>query len=339
MQHVPFGKTGMHLTRVGFGSIPIQRLDEAQAVKVIRFALDKGINWIDTAHSYGTSEERIGKAIRGYDRGRLFLFTKLNGNTLEQIQEQLELSLRRMNTDYIDFLQFHGITTERRQTLRECGALDYIRRQRDAGVVRHIGASFHLLESALDIMPDELIEGVQWPFNFIEHERAEQVLEVCDRRELGLIAMKPFGGGMLGSAGPCIRFLMQFPRVVMDPGFETIEEIEEVVRIAEAGGGLTDADRAYIDKTTRELGRRFCRRCGYCGPCPNDVNIVVLMTAESMIKRLAPEQLKGEWIRSALATADNCTRCGICETRCPYQLSIREQIHINAARLREAGAG
>ena len=112
MQKIRFGRTNLELTKFGFGGIPIQRLSEEDAVRVVQRGLELGMNWIDTANGYGVSEERIGKAIKSFDRRSLTLFTKGGGNTPDQLEQQIKLSLERLQVDYIDVYQFHGVRSE-----------------------------------------------------------------------------------------------------------------------------------------------------------------------------------------------------------------------------------
>ncbi len=326
MQKVWLGKSQMEVTKIGFGGIPIQRLSEQQAIKVIRRAIELGIDWIDTANGYGPSEERIGKAIKSYDRSAIKIFTKGGGKTRDELHSQIELSFKRIKTEYIDLFQFHGVPSEEvwGKMLSE-GCLELALELKQKGRVRHIGASFHSLETALAVMDNPEIEVIQWPFNFIMADRGQKVLEKCRANDVGFIAMKPFGGGVLEDAGLCIRFLLQYPQVAPDPGFEKIEEVEEVVRLAQRAEPLSAEDKSQIERLRKELGTRFCRQCGYCMPCPEEINIMLLVTMDSIIKRMPPEAVIG-WLSEHVKTADNCTDCGQCESKCPYKLPIRQRM-------------
>ncbi len=325
MKKIRLGRSEMMVTKIGFGGIPIQRLTEEDAVKVVQSALDQGINWIDTANSYGTSEERIGRAIRNYDRHSIKIFTKGSGADLNTIRKQIELSLQRMNLSYLDLYQFHFVPSEAVwEDMCKNGTVDEILHLREKGLIRHVGASAHTIEAMLAVMEHPEIEVIQFPFNLIMEENGLKVLEKCKAMDTGFITMKPFGGGMLENASACIRFLLQYPEVVLDPGFETIAELKEVIALCEEDAPLSADDRAAIERLKKELGSSFCRRCGYCTPCPHDVSIIPLMTMESLIKRFHPEQILSGWIAEAVESHKNCVECGECEEKCPYKLSIRE---------------
>jgi len=326
MQKIRLGKSEMEVTKIGFGGIPIQRLSEQQAVEVIRRAIELGIDWIDTANGYNTSEERIGKAIKPYDRSSIKIFTKGGGKTRDELNNQIELSFKRMQIEYIDLFQFHGVPSEEvwGKMVSE-GCLELVLGLKQQGRVRHIGTSFHSLEAALAVMDNPEIEVIQWPFNFIMADHGSEVLEKCRAKDIGFIAMKPFGGGILENAGLCIRFLLQYPDVAPDPGFEKIEEIEEVVSLANLAEPLSAEDKSRIERLRKKIGTRFCRQCGYCMPCPEGINITLLVTMDSIIKRMPPEAVIG-WLSEHVRIADNCTDCGQCESKCPYNLPIRQCI-------------
>ena len=327
----------MAVTRIGFGGIPIQRLNEKQAVKVIRRALDGGFNWIDTANDYGNSEERIGKAIKSYSRSAVLVFTKGTGRNPETLREQIELSLKRLQVDYIDLYQFHIVPDrETWQTMQENGTLDLVLEYREKGRIRHIGASAHSRDAARAVIEHPEIEVLQFPFNFIVEDEGREVLDACREKDIGFIAMKPFGGGALEDAASCIRYLLAVPDIVADPGFEHIEEIHEVLSLWKEGAALTEENLKNIERLRRELGTRFCRRCGYCMPCPQEVHIVTLMTMETLVKRFPADRLSEGWLSGAGESADKCIECGECEQKCPYNLPIIEEIQRGAEAFRRA---
>ena len=210
------------------------------------------------------------------------------------------------------------------------GAVDLVLDFKSRGLIKHVAASSHTAAALLKAMDHPAVEAVQWPFNFVMYEDAREILSKCKAQDTGFVAMKPFGGGMFPNAGPCIRFLMQYPEIVSDPGFEKIEEVEEVVALAESYEGLSDEDQQQMQNLRGELGKRFCRRCGYCSPCPHGVEIIGLMTVPSFIKRLPPERVFTESRSKTIATVDNCTDCEECEEKCPYELPIRETMRMEA---------
>ena len=333
MKRVKLGKTGLEVSRIGFGGIPIQRLGEAEAVRVVERCLDLGVNFLDTATGYTTSEERIGKAIAGRREG-LVLATKSPGRDHKTAAAHIDQSLKRLGVEVLDLWQLHNVSTMEAldQVLGPDGALEAGRRAVEAGKVRHLGITSHSMEVALRAVPLGCFETVQFPFNFVTNEPADRLLPVVREHGLGFIAMKPLGGGLLSNARLCIKYLLQYDGVVPDPGIERVEEIEEIVSIVEGDWALTPDEWRGIERIRGDVGTRFCRRCGYCEPCPEGVHVSVLMTLESIWKRLPTDRLASGWAGRAVASAGACIECGECEEKCPYQLPIREMMAENLAR-------
>ena len=329
MEKIRLGKTGMMVTRLGFGGIPIQRLTEDEAVRVVQKCLDLGINFIDTANAYSTSEERIGKAVKGR-RQDVFIATKSGARTHEEIEKHLELSLKRLDTDYIDLYQFHGVNdlaTLDKILDPENGLYKVFEAARQAGKIRHIGITSHQMDVAKAHIKSDRFETLMFPFNFITSEPASEILPLCQKHDVEFIDMKPMAGGMLQDATVAFKYLLQFPDMVVIPGIEKPHEIEEIAAIYEGFHEMTSAQLARMQELRDELGTRFCRRCDYCQPCNQEIPISMLMTFPSFVKRLPPDWFfKGPWISGAMEKATSCTECGECEVRCPYDPPIREMI-------------
>ena len=329
MEKIRLGKTEMMVTRLGFGGIPIQRLSEDDAVAVVRRCLDLGINYLDTANGYSTSEERIGKAVKGR-RHDVFIATKTFPGTAEIIEINLDLSLKRLGTDYIDLYQFHGVNdmpTLNKILDPENGLYLVFEKAKKAGKIRHIGITSHQMDAAKAHVKTGRFETIMFPFNFITCEPADELLPLCREQDMGFIVMKPMAGGMLDNATIAFKYLLQFPDIVAIPGIEKTREIEEIFRIYSGSPKMTAAERKKMRQMTEELGTRFCRRCDYCQPCSQQIPISMIMTFPTFVKRLPPDwYLKGGFIPDAMAKAASCTECGECEARCPFKLPIQEMI-------------
>ena len=332
MKTIRLGKTGLEVSRIGFGGIPIQRLAEDEAIKVVQRCLDLGVTFLDTANGYSTSEERIGKAIAGR-REQVVIATKTGARDRATAQEHLELSLKRLDTDYIDLWQFHNVSTFEayEQVLAPNGAMEAAQEALRAGKIRHIGISSHSMDVALKAVPSGHFETIQFPFNFVTNEAATELIPLAQEHDVGFIAMKPMAGGLLDNAVLAIKYLLRFDNVLPDPGIERIEEIEEIVGIVQGPWELTPQEWQDIERIRAQVGTRFCRRCGYCQPCPQGVSIVLIMNLRSFWKRLPAERFSTGWIAGALESAENCIECGECEEKCPYHLPIREMIVENMA--------
>ncbi len=323
MQHVRLGKTGLEVSRIAFGGIPIQRLTESEAVRVVHHCIDLGVNLLDTANGYTTSEERRGKAIAGR-RDQVIMATKTGARDRDGAVGHLELSLTRLGTDDIDLWQFHGVSTfeELDQVLDPGGAMEAALEAREAGKIRHIGITSHSLDVALKATASGHFETMQFPFHVVTSEPSDELIPLARRHDVGFIAMKPMAGGMLDNARIAIKYLLQFEDVVPDPGIETPAEIDEIVGIANGPLELSAEERRQMERTRADLGTRFCRRCQYGEPCPEGVPSSVMMNLPSFHKRFPPDRFFGGWLAEAVDQARNCVECGECEEKCPYGLAI-----------------
>ena len=327
MEKIRLGKTDLMVTRLGFGGIPIQRLSEEDAVAVVRRCIELGITFLDTANAYTTSEERIGKAVEG-KRQELVIATKSGARDRENIEKHLNLSLEHLQTDYIDLYQFHGVSTfeHLKTVLDPKGLRAVVEDAKKAGKIRHIGITSHSMDVAKEAVKTDQFETLMFPFNFITSEPAEELIPLCRKHDVGFINMKPMGGGMLDNATVAFKYLLQFPDIVYIPGIEQTWEIEEIAGIVQGSGQMTPEEEAEMQRLRDELGTRFCRRCEYCQPCPQEIPISTVMNSASFAKRLPPQRMFSGWISEGMERAATCTECGECEEKCPYNLPIREII-------------
>jgi predicted aldo/keto reductase-like oxidoreductase len=331
MRKINLGATGMVVSEIGFGGIPIQRLSHDQAVSVVRRCLDLGITFLDTANAYTTSEERIGEGIRGR-REDLALATKTQARDGKGVAEHLDLSLERLGVETIDLYQFHCVSTEEdyQKVLAPGGPLDVVRQAQASGLVRHVGMSSHSMEIALRAVQSGQFATIMFPFYFIANEAAQELIPLALEREVGFIAMKPLAGGALDDATLAFKYLRQYPGIFPIPGIERTAEMEEIVAIVEGPTEMTADEQAAMERMRTELGNRFCRRCGYCQPCPQGVSIQALMILDSVVKRMpAADIFSG--LAQDVKSAEGCIECGECEEKCPYGLPIKEiiQEHID----------
>jgi predicted aldo/keto reductase-like oxidoreductase len=289
-----------------------------------------GVTFLDTANAYTNSEERIGKALATMpgEREQLVIATKTAARDRTAAWRHLEQSRRAMGIDVIDLWQLHNVSSWEayEQVLAPGGALEAAQKALEIGWVRHVGITSHSMEIALEAVASGLFETLQFPFNFVTDEPADKLLPLVREHGLGFIAMKPLGGGLLSDASLCIKYLLQFDEVVPDPGIEKVEEIEEISAIVSGSWGLTPEDWRAIERIREEVGVRFCRRCGYCEPCPEGVRISLVVNLPNLWKRMPASRLLTGNLSAAVQTGRNCIECGECEEKCPYQLPIRQMI-------------
>lgn len=323
MKKIRFGKTGLMVSEVGFGAIPIQRLSVEDAVVLMRGCFDLGVNFIDTANGYGDSEEKIGRAICEVPRHELVIATKSGARDKQGLLEHLDLSLKRMGTDYIDVYQHHGISSEDTwsQICAPGGALEGMEAAVKSGKVRFPAFSSHSIPMAIKLMKTEKFYATQLPINFIDDEAAAEAIPLARALDIGFIAMKPFGGGLLHDARLSMKYLAQFEGIVPDPGIEKLSEMQEIIRIVEAREPLTEADQAAMQETKKDLGSTWCHRCEYCQPCPKNIALSLVLNVESIIKRM-PKHKVLDFMGQNMQLAKQCTNCQACISRCPYNLNI-----------------
>jgi len=330
MEKTRFGKTELMVSKAAFGGIPIMRVQQDVAVKLVRETINLGINFIDTAHGYADSEEKIGQAIKGMKREDLIIATKSPANDKKTFNEHLDLSLKRLGTDYIDIMQLHNIgSTEKRDAVfAPGGSYEGLMEAVKSGKARFPGFSTHSLELCIEIMKSGKFASVQFPFNFIDNAAEKEAIPLAKELDIGFIAMKPMGGGRLDDAGLAFRYLLQFDSIVADPGIEKIEEIREIAQLVKSSPAFTAQDKEAIEKLRAGFTDKWCHRCDYCQPCPQGIDISWVLSAESCEKRFTPERFK-QMLGPSVEKALTCVECGQCVSRCPYHLQIPQLIKEN----------
>ena len=255
MEKIRLGKTNLMVTQLGFGGIPIQRLNDADAVAVVKKCLDLGITFFDTANGYSTSEERIGQAVKG-QRPNIYIATKSGARTREEMEKHLALSLQRLGTDYIDLYQCHGISDFKSldKIQEPGGVIDFMKESRRKGLIKHIGITSHQIDVAKKAVQTGLFETLMFPFNFITSEAADELIPLCRKHDVGFIVMKPLAGGMIDRVKIAFKYLLQFPDVVAIPGIEKIAEIEEIAQFYQKPAKITQAEQQGNEKDKGSSG-------------------------------------------------------------------------------------
>ncbi len=339
MRYIMLGKTGLEVSEVGFGAIPIIRLSATEAVMVLRRAFDHGITLFDTANMYLDSEEKIGLAFNGI-RSRIVLATKTFKRDRAGAEADIDLSLRRLRTDHIDLLQIHqlSLTRDYEAVTGPDGAMEAVFRAKQDGKIRCIGVTSHSIEMAVKLVETGLFSTVQFPLNFIESKAVEELHPLARQKEMGILAMKPFGGGLLDRADLCFKYLRQFPDVIPLPGFDAVGQVDQVVAIYESENVVSPEALAAMEGYRTELGQQFCRRCEYCQPCEHGVMITPAMGYPIIARRMSDAKAAG-FAKKMMESVRNCVECGECEERCPYGLPIPEMLKRHLALYEQHARG
>ncbi len=323
MRKVRLGKSDLWVSQVGMGGIPITRPTRKDAVRLVREVVDLGINLIDTAHGYEDSEEKIGEALEGRRNG-VILASKSPAPDKKTFLEHLDLSLRRLRTDYVDIYQHHGVNSREKmqKIMGPAGAFEGMVQALKQGKVLHPAFSAHSLLVAEEVMVTGEFEVLQVPFSFVDNEPEKKVIPLAQKLDMGFIAMKPMAGGCIEDAHVAFRYLVQFPGIVPDPGVERIEEMKEIVEIVEnCPGSLTQAEKEKMRKIRQDLGKTFCHRCGYCEPCSKDIPISLVLAFPSTIKRMSLKKVLALY-EGPMKKVQECSECKECIEKCPYDLDI-----------------
>jgi predicted aldo/keto reductase-like oxidoreductase len=335
MKKIRLGRTGLMVSELAMGCIPIMRLEFDQAVELVRYCFDQGITFFDTARAYADSEAKVGKALKGV-REKVVLASKSMGRDTATIAKHLAASLADLRTSWIDIYQLHNVSNQKTldEVLSPQGAYQALAEAKKQGKIKHIGISCHNLEIAAKACLTGLFDTVQVPFNFVEKEAAEKLFPVARSQDMGIIGMKPLAGGLLDRADLCFSFLQQYPEVVPDPGLQFRHEAEEVLAMYRSPRPLKPEQLAEMERIRQEMGPRFCHRCEYCLPCPQNVLIPWVFSFRSMARRFPPARVL-DFCQKAMESAANCTQCGECQEKCPYELPIPEMIQEYLAEYQE----
>ena len=326
MQYVNLGKTGIRISRLGFGGIPIQRIDAEGTRKLFLQMKEAGINFVDTARGYTVSEEYIGQALEGM-REDFVLATKSMSRDKEGMARDIDISLKNLRTDYIELYQVHNPTvSDLEKAFSEGGAIEALMEAKKEGKIGLIGVTAHSLEVFEKAIGYDFVETIMFPYNIVETQ-GEELMRRCTEKGIAVIAMKPLAGGAIEDATLALRFIAANPDVtVVIPGMADEKEITQNINAVCDETPLNADELAKIDGIRATLGTHFCRRCNYCAPCTAGISIYSMFLMEGYLSRYG----LGDWAKARYGAmskhASDCIGCGVCETRCPYNLPIREML-------------
>ena len=330
MKTVRLGKTGIEVPQNAFGALPIQRISEEDAVTLMRNAYEGGMRFFDTARAYSDSEIKVGKAFEGM-RDKVFISTKTGAQDKEKFWSDLETSLKNLKTDYIDIYQLHCASRCYREGDELYEALKEAKKQ---GKIRHIGITAHKIGVAEDIVKSGLYETLQFPFSYLASDREKQLVRDCEKSDIGFIAMKGLSGGLLTNASACMAFMSEFEALPIW-GIQRQKELEDWLVFFEKEPEMTPEIASFIEKDRQELLGEFCRGCGYCMPCTVDITINQCARMSLMLRRAPSSAWITDHWKEEMMKIENCVECGICKTRCPYELDIPTLLRKNLKDYKE----
>ncbi len=332
MEYRILGKTGLNISRMGFGGIPIQRIDAEGTKALMQQLVEAGVNYIDTARGYTVSEQFLGEALEGI-RDKFVLATKSMARTKETMAADIDTSLNNLRTDHIELYQVHNPNMEQlEQVIAEGGALEALLEAKAAGKIGHIGLTAHSLEVFEKALTLDWVETIMFPYNIVETQ-GEELLKACAEKNIGFIDMKPLAGGAIEDAALAMRFVVANPAVdVVIPGMADPAEIEQNLAAVNDPSPLSEQELAGIDQVRAQLGTQFCRRCNYCAPCSVGIAIPNVFLMQGYLERYGLADWAQGRYDAMPVKASACIQCGACEPRCPYQLPIREMLKVAAEK-------
>jgi aryl-alcohol dehydrogenase-like predicted oxidoreductase len=355
MLYRELGKTGLTVSAIGLGCAQLGSSQTEYAVRVVRRALDLGVTYIDLARGYRDAEIKVGLALQASplagERERLVLSTKTARPTREDAWREINESLERLGTDYLDNVHLHALDSSQEidRRLGPGGAMEALLEARERGLVRHIGCSGH--------HPEVLVEAVQrFPFevilcilNLVERQALEALIPLCRDRGVAVTVMKPLATGLL-PAPLALKWLLNQSISCAVPGATTIEEAAENALAGHADPTLSAEDRDRVHALRAEWAHKRCRICHRCEPCPAGVPLAITLGTDLMYDHYRTMGHAGfrafPWSRAAverditgrkkvMAAIESCTRCGDCENKCPYRLPILEMLGRQLGEMRQ----
>ncbi len=338
MVTVTLGKTGITVNKNGFGALPIQRISKEDAAYLLRKAYDNGINFFDTARQYSDSEEKVGYAFKGI-RDKLYISTKTASTTVEGFWNDLHTSLKNLQTDYVDILQFHNPDFCPKPG-DGTGLYEAMLKAKEQGKIRHISITNHRLHVAMEAIESDLYDTLQFPFCYLAAEKDIEIVNACKEHNMGFIAMKALSGGLITNSAAAYAFEAQYDNVLPIWGVQREKELDEFLSYIDTPPVMTEELSSFIAKEREALSGSFCRGCGYCMPtCPAHIKIDDCARMSLLLRRspsaghLTPES------QAMMAKIEDCIHCGNCMKKCPYGLNTPDLLAENYKDYKEVLAG
>ena len=318
------GKTNLNVNKNGFGALPIQRRNKKDSIEILKTAYDNGIDFYDTARFYTDSEKKLGLAFEDV-REDIYIASKTGMETVEEFWKDLETSLKELKTDYLDLYQFHNISFCPKEDDELYKAMLEAKEQK---LINHIGITTHKITIANEALDTGIYETLQYPFSYLSGTEELKLIEKCRKLDVGFLAMKAMGGGLLKNSKASFAYINQFSNVLPIWGIQKLSELNEFLSYDETTI-LDDELKKIIENDKNELGDNFCRGCGYCMPCPEDINISLCCRMSLWIRRFPTEPNMDEKTQKIMKKTLDCMECYACVDKCPYELDIPELLKEN----------
>ena len=320
MQYTRLGSTELVVSKTAIGTVPFQRLDIKESEQLLRQCYDGGITYYDTSDNYGGSDEKLGLVFSGM-RDKVIISTKISGTGYDKAQKSLQGSLKALKTDYIDLIQFHNSEIV---PTAESGEYRAAIEAKEKGYVRHIGFTNHNLKKALAAAKTGLFETIQYPLNFLSVERDEELIRLCAKKKIGVIAMKPFAGGVIKEPELSFWYFRKHAGVVPIYGIQRKAELDALLDLENASSENEAEIERRLQEGREHYANRFCRGCETCaGICPQGIDVAYASRLGDFFYRNPPEKYNSEYWSELIHKVELCTACGACTNACPYGLVLQ----------------
>ncbi len=380
MKYRQFGKLDWKVSALGFGAMRLPStgsemsspVNEPEAIRILRYAIDHGVNYIDTAYMYhmGNSEKILGKALQDGYRDKVRIATKLPVNMLQkpdEIDHILDEQLERLKTTKIDFYLFHGLNKAGWQKVRDWDLIRWAEGKLADGKIAYLGFSFHddfeVFKEILDAYDGWTFCQVQYNYMDVNNQAGRKGVEYAAAKNLGIVVMEPLRGGMIAKTPPPsvaeiwqsaprqstpadwgLQWIWNQPEIsVVLSGMSNMQQVVENIASAEKSGpGLLTTDELAIIERVRKAYQGLspvpCTKCRYCSPCPNGVDIPgIFEIYNEMTIYDAPQmgafRYKGPFGLKPEQRANNCIECGKCVEVCPQKINIPEELKVAHQKL------
>jgi len=317
MKMVELGKTGLKVSKTAIGTVPLQRLGFDESVRLLRECYEQGINFFDTSDNYGGSDEKVGAAFAGRD---VVIATKVSTEKYDAAKASIENSLKALRVEAIALVQLHN------PKQIDNGALEAVQEAKRKGYVRHIGFTTHDLKRAMAAAQSGLFDTIQYPLNFLSGEKESELISLCNSLGMGLIAMKPFAGGMITEPAYSFAYFRQ-RNVVPIYGIQRKSELDALIALENAPPNMEDETfRKQYEAERVRLAQQFCRGCDRCaGVCPAGIDVNYAGRIGDFFYRNPPSKyLKDDSWYNKMQYVKECTNCGKCVGVCPFGSDMRQ---------------
>ena len=329
MRMIRLGRTNLEVTSSSFGALPIQRVSFEEAGKILLRAVEGGINFFDTARAYTDSEEKMGAALAPLRR-KIILATKTKSADAAGVAKDIETSLGNLKTDYLDLLQIHN-PPDLPLPGDGTGRYEALVKAKEQGEIRFIGISSHSVERAVAAAESGLYDTVQYPFSLLSNAKEINLVKRCKDLDVGFIAMKGLGGGLIRHIAASFAFMRSHANAVPIWGIQKMEELEEFLALEQNPPAWDAAMQKAAGDEKKALGKDFCRACGYCLPCPMNIPVPVIARMTLLLGRSPWQRQTTPEEQEKMALAEKCIECGECASRCPYELDTPKLVRNNYA--------